>query len=211
MIEGGRVNRISVAVVVDGKYTKNDKGEIAYEPRPKEEIDRIAALVRTAIGFDAKRGDQVEVANLRLAEVPSNPIVEPSGFMSMLQFTKDDLMRGIELFVMGLLGLIALMFGVRPLIRKIVGTESVSVAAAPAAIAAAGGGAIAAAIAAKIPGPTPAEAAAAMPNRTTEMIEIAQVQGHVHAQSVQKVGELADNNPNETAAIVRTWLHENAA
>src|SRR4029077_18136450 len=70
VIEGGRVNRISVAVVVDGNYTKNDKGEMTYEPRSKEEIDRIAALVRSAIGFDAKRGDQVEVANLRLAELP---------------------------------------------------------------------------------------------------------------------------------------------
>ena len=47
VIEGGRVNRISVAVVVDGNYVKNDKGELAYEPRSKEEIDRIAALVRT--------------------------------------------------------------------------------------------------------------------------------------------------------------------
>ena len=71
MIEGGRVNRISVAVVVDGNYSKNDKGEVTYQPRSKEEIDRIAALVRTAIGFDQKRGDQVEVANLRFAETPS--------------------------------------------------------------------------------------------------------------------------------------------
>ena len=54
VIEGGRINRISVAVVVDGNYTKNDKGEINYEPRSKEEIERIAALVRSAIGFDAK-------------------------------------------------------------------------------------------------------------------------------------------------------------
>src|SRR5476651_406400 len=41
VIEGGRVNRISVAVVVDGNYVKNDKGELNYEPRAKEEIDRI--------------------------------------------------------------------------------------------------------------------------------------------------------------------------
>jgi flagellar M-ring protein FliF len=43
------------------------------------------------------------------------------------------------------------------------------------------------------------------------MIDYAQVQGQVHQQSVQKVGELADKNPNETAAIVRAWLHEDAA
>ncbi|MEP7032126.1 MAG: flagellar basal-body MS-ring/collar protein FliF, partial [Pseudolabrys sp.] len=68
--EAGRVNRISAAVLVDGNYTKNDKGEMVYAPRAKEEIDRIAALVRSAIGFDAKRGDQVEVVNLRFAESP---------------------------------------------------------------------------------------------------------------------------------------------
>ena len=44
--EAGRVNRISAAVLVDGNYTKNDKGEVTYQPRSKEEIDRIAALVR---------------------------------------------------------------------------------------------------------------------------------------------------------------------
>jgi len=210
VIEGGRVTRVSVAVVVDGNYTKNDKGELAYEARPKEEIDRIAALVRTAIGFDAKRGDQVEVVNLRLAEVPANPIVEASGFMSMFQFTKDDLMRGIELFVMGLLGLIALLLGVRPLVRKVLTAESGS-AATHTAVAGTSAVAAAVAAAAKLPAPSPAEAAAALPNRAVEMIEIAQVQGAVHAQSVEKVGELADNNPNETVAIVRSWLHEAAA
>jgi flagellar M-ring protein FliF len=45
---------------------------------------------------------------------------------------------------------------------------------------------------------------------TSQMIDIAQVQGQVHAQSVQKVGELADKNPHETVAIIRSWLHEAA-
>ena len=43
------------------------------------------------------------------------------------------------------------------------------------------------------------------------MIDIAQVQGQVHAQSVQKVGELADKNPNEAVTIIRQWLNESAA
>ena len=104
-IEGGRVNRISVAVLVDGTYTRNDKGEMVYAPRAKEEVDRIAALVRSAIGFDQKRGDQVEVVNLRLAEAPQNIIAEPKNWLDFLQFTKDDIMRGVELAVMLLLGL----------------------------------------------------------------------------------------------------------
>jgi flagellar M-ring protein FliF len=43
------------------------------------------------------------------------------------------------------------------------------------------------------------------------MIDIAQVQGQVHAQSVQKVGDLADRNPREAISIIRQWLNENAA
>jgi flagellar M-ring protein FliF len=101
--EAGRVNRVSVAVVVDGNYTKNDKGEVAYQPRPKEEIDRISALVRSAIGFDAKRGDQVEVVNLRFADITPSPINEPAGWMNLIQFTKEDIMRSAEVGVMALL------------------------------------------------------------------------------------------------------------
>ncbi len=90
--EGGRVNRVSVAVLVDGNYNRGANGEAAYQPREKEELDRIAALVRTAIGFDQRRGDQVEVVNLRFAETPATPLNEPTGWLSFLQFTKADIM-----------------------------------------------------------------------------------------------------------------------
>jgi flagellar M-ring protein FliF len=48
-------------------------------------------------------------------------------------------------------------------------------------------------------------------NRTSTMIDIAKVQGQVHAQSVEKVGELAEKNPHEAVSIIRNWLHEEAA
>jgi len=47
-------------------------------------------------------------------------------------------------------------------------------------------------------------------NATAQMIDVAQVQGQVHAQSVHRVGELAERNPNETATIIRQWLTETA-
>ncbi len=111
VIEGGRVNRISVAVLVDGTYGKNDKGESTYQPRSKEELDQIATLVRSAIGFNQKRGDQVEIVNLRFAETQATPITEPSGWLSAFQFTKDDIMRAIEMVVMGLLGFVVMLHG----------------------------------------------------------------------------------------------------
>jgi len=136
--EAGRVNRISAAVLVDGNYTKNDKGAVTYQPRSKEEIDRITALVRSAIGFDTKRGDQLEVVNLRFAETSPIPINEPTGWMAYLQFTKDDIMRFAEQGVMVVLGLVVLLMVVRPLVRRIVTPEGPMTGGAAAFAGAAG-------------------------------------------------------------------------
>ena len=57
VMEGGRLKRLSVAVLVDGVYARGAGGAATYQPRPQEELDRIAALVRTSIGFDRNRGD----------------------------------------------------------------------------------------------------------------------------------------------------------
>ena len=239
VIEAGRVNRISAAVLVDGIYDKNDKGEIIYKPRPKEEIDRIAALVRTAIGFNAKRGDQVEVVNLRFADTTPVPIGGPTGWMSYLQFSRDDIMRYAEMGVMSLLGLIVLFTVVRPLVRRIVTPEGAQMMSAALA-GAAGTAGVAGAIGVAAPGnPTVngpggmtithggngsittsgganisiggGDEAVTISNRTSAMIDVAKVQGQVHAQSVQKVGELAEKNPHEAVSIIRSWLHEEVA
>jgi flagellar M-ring protein FliF len=202
--EAGRVNRISVAVLVDGSYSKNEKGEMVYQERSKEELDRIAALVRSAIGFDQKRGDQVEVVNLKFAEAPLvAPVAEPAGLLGMLQFTKDDVMYVIELGVIMLLSLVVLFMVIRPLVKRILASEELASITGDGAMSALTDGSAQAAGAAGqnlVPGT----------NATAQLIDVAQVQGQVHAQSVHRVGELAERNPSETANIVRQWLSEPA-
>ena len=240
--EAGRVNRISAAVLVDGIYTRNDKGETVYAPRSKEEIDRIAALVRTAIGFDAKRGDQLEVVNLRFAEPTPQPISQPTGWMSYLQFTKDDIMRGAETGVMLLLGIVVVLMVVRPLVRRVVTPEGAEAGRGGAGAKIGPGGVLVDArgqpiVDAKgkpiipagsmivsgdgagsiITGAGPnvsivgGNEQVSISNRTSAMIDVAKVQGQVHAQSIEKVGELAEKNPHEAVSIIRNWLHEEAA
>lgn len=60
----GEVKKLSVAVVVDGQYIKDDQGNFVYQPLPAATLDRIRALVENAIGYDRARGDQIEVSNL---------------------------------------------------------------------------------------------------------------------------------------------------
>jgi len=200
-VEGGRVKRISIAVLVDGNYTRAGGAEASYQPRSKEEIDRITALVRSAIGYDQKRGDQVEVVNLRFADAPAVPAVaEEGGLFSMLRFTTDDIFQGVQMLVVLVLSGLVILFVVRPLIRRIVTPdESVRVIAAPAP---------------EQQAPAVGTLPAAKPkadNPAARLIEVAQIQGEVQQQSIQKVGELADRNPHETVAIIRQWMHESRA
>src|ERR1700688_1138799 len=202
--EAGRVNRLSVAVLVDGSYSKNEKGDLVYQERGKEQLDRIAALVRSAIGFDQKRGDQVEVVNLQFAEAPATvPLAEPTGLLAMLQFTKDDVMYVIELGVMMLLSLVMLFMVIRPLVKRILASEEVA--------SLIGDGTMPALTDGSAQGGGPGQSLIPGTNATAALIDVAQVQGQVHAQSVHRVGELAERNPNETASIVRQWLSETPA
>ena len=159
--------------------------------------------MRSAIGFDQKRGDQVEVVNLKFAEAAcGRAAAEPAGLLGMIALTKDDVMYVIELAVMALLGLVVMFMVIRPLVKRILASEPAAASAQPAAL------------------PVPADASAhpAEPgqnfipgsNATAQLIDVAQVQGQVHAQSVHRVGELAERNPAETASIIRQWLAEPA-
>jgi flagellar M-ring protein FliF len=124
------------------------------------------------------------------------PVAEPTGLLGMLQFTKDDVMYVIELAVMMLLSLVVLFMVIRPLVKRILASEEIAALTGDAMPALTDG--------------SEAGATALLPNATASLIDVAQVQGQVHAQSVHRVGELAERNPNETATIVRQWLSEPA-
>jgi flagellar M-ring protein FliF len=107
----------------------------------------------------------------------------------------------IELIVMMLLSLVVLFMVIRPLVKRILTTEVVP--APPAAPALTDG--------ANADGTGgPGQALIPGSSATAQLIDVAQIQGQVHAQAVHRVGELAERNPNETASIVRQWLSEPA-
>ena len=218
VIEPGRVKRLSVAVVVDGLYTQNADGEVVYEPRPQDQLDRIAALVRSAIGFDSERGDTVEIANLRFAAAPQGmPLESEDSFIPT--FTKSDIMRFAELGVLFLLGLLVLLFVARPLVRRILapdgaggstGTDLVPAERSESAEAQAP----------EDDGETPQltgpdGASGSSKNlpvpQTFEALNMAEQIGEVQAASLKKVGDLIEQNPSEAITIIRNWIHEAAA
>jgi flagellar M-ring protein FliF len=65
----GNVERLSVAVVVDGMFvttTKEDgKTESKWTPRTAEELTKYETLIKNSIGFNAARGDSVKIENIQ--------------------------------------------------------------------------------------------------------------------------------------------------
>lgn len=71
----GSLTRISVAILVDGRYEKGTGKKAAplkYVPRTPDELQKIEALVKSAVGFNPARGDQVTVANIPFQEVAAD-------------------------------------------------------------------------------------------------------------------------------------------
>lgn len=76
----GRIQQISAAVVVDDRVEQLEDGSIERLPRTEEEIDEIASLVRSAIGYSNARGDVVTVVNKPFAELMPLAKQEPLKF-----------------------------------------------------------------------------------------------------------------------------------
>lgn len=76
-LASNKLRRLSVAVVVDDQVTVADDGTVNRVERTPEEISRITRLVKETIGFNAQRGDSVEVINSAFMQpAPLEPLPE---------------------------------------------------------------------------------------------------------------------------------------
>lgn len=95
----GNIKRLTVAVLVNGRYTRPDgvavdeDVELTYEPRTDEEIANLTTIIKNAVGFDANRGDVLEVINMQFEKnnyLASVGIEESGG---MFDFSTPQLIR----------------------------------------------------------------------------------------------------------------------
>jgi flagellar M-ring protein FliF len=212
VLEGGRLRRLSVAVLVDGIYARPAAGgDAIYQPRPQEELDRIGALVRTAIGFDRQRGDQVEVVNLRFADAPQQiELKEQTLMQQLLSFTKEDILRAIELGVIALLTLIVLITVVRPLLKQVLAPDKPKGRDSDGdqSQGGAGGGGGMQSLPYAADGQQMLAAPSSAETPSERMLALAQIKGQIKAQSVEKIGGMVNQNPSDAVAVLRSWVHE---
>ena len=198
--EPGQVQKVAVAVVVDGvwKPAADGKGEPTFTPRSAEDITKIEGLVKAAVGFNAERGDQVAVTPMRFSrDTSAGGGTEAKA--SMLDFNKNDLMRGVELLVLLVTGLLLIFFVLRPLLKSATGPGGV-----PAMIG--GNGLPVTSLQTTIAG---GQAQLAGPEMDMDQrLDIARIEGQVKASSVKKVADFVEQHPEESTSILRAWLHE---
>ena len=208
--EPGEVKKLSVSVAVDGRWTPpaNGRGQPTYAARSAEEIEQIKRLVAAAAGIDEQRGDKIEVLNVRFNRDASQVAAGEGAESSLFDFGREDIMRGVELLVLLVTGVLLIFFVLRPLLKTASGGGAAGQAGAAGGMsvtqlqthavpgmagALAGGGG-----AALLPGPSEME----------QRIDIARIEGQVKASSVKKVADFVDRHPEEATTILRTWVHE---
>jgi flagellar M-ring protein FliF len=197
--EAGIIKHLSVAVLVDGVTTVDDQGQKVHQPRSAEDLQQLTTLIRGAVGYNAERGDKVEVVSMRFADTELPETSSEEGFLGL---EKQDLFKLAEYGALLLLAILALLLVVRPIVTKAVDTVARSqvppqadlLAATPANPALTGpGGSL--------------TVATASDSALEEMIDISRVEGRVKASSVKRVSEIVEKHPEESLAILRSWMH----
>jgi flagellar M-ring protein FliF len=200
-VDGGDVKKVSVAVVVDGS------GEGAtYKPRTAEEMSKITALVRSAMGYDQARGDQVQVSNMPFARMET--AVGTEAPKPLLGLDAGYWFKIIEAAILCLTALLIGLFVAKPLINRMFAAQ----AGAGGTFTLANTSPVAGVLAPPSDGSTPAGdgAQAALPAPSGPQIDTSRIDGQVRESAIKKVGEVVQAHPEEALALIRTWLHQPA-
>jgi flagellar M-ring protein FliF len=213
--EQPRIDRISLAVMVDGSDQPGADGKPQWQPRSAEDLERLTSLVKSAIGYDEKRGDQVNVVSMRFV-VDEQPAPESGGLLGM-HLEKPDFMHLAQTALFGVIGLLALLLVLRPMVTRLT-------ALAPAGLVLADGSAAGGGYPGGIPtlsapsgmaalaGPGSSGAGSSGGGATAAqledeaMISLSQIEGQMRASSLRKLTDIVGKHPDETLTIMRGWM-----
>ena len=189
----GTIKRLTVAVMVDGVYEKNAEGQETYRPRTDEEMEQISALVKSAVGYDANRGDMVEVENMRFASI--EPEITDMGEMLYFGFTKEELMRIAEGLGVAIVAILVILLVIRPLINN-------AFEPAPG-------------VSDKLLTGNPDDDNLLLSNflneddGSDELVNLNKVDGRVKVSSLKKLNSIIEKNPDQAVNVIRSWLYNN--
>ena len=186
----GSVKRLSVAVVVNNKGTKDKKGKVSYKPLTKDELAQVYNLAKEAMGFNQVRGDTLNVVNASFnLEVSEEAAALPAWKDPALQSMAKEIVK--YLLIAGLL--IYLVLGVlKPMMRELVSVGHPVDGAAGGAMgsgAAHSGG---------------MDAAGGM----GDVVQLGGKKAHSYEEDLQLVKGMAKTDPKIVANVVKDWVNK---
>lgn len=178
----GVINRLSVAVMVDGTYEKavdkDGNTSLEYKPRSPEEMQYFEKLVRNIIGYSDERGDQVEIASMEFA-LSSLPAPEPDVVQKWREVFEWLAMPIVYL----LIAVGFLLFVIKPFFR-LLATKQVEGRRRSEVV----------------------ERAAELGVRPEEEEDLSLAPKHLTDQ--ERIFRLAQSDPDRAADLIRRWLRE---
>ncbi|THF65709.1 flagellar basal body M-ring protein FliF [Pseudothauera nasutitermitis] len=175
----GQIRRLSVAVVVNHRSEVNANGQVVNVPLTEEEIARITNLVREAVGYNATRGDSLNVA--------ASPFVATGGG-PVGPLWKDPQVIGMGMeagkyLLIALAVLLAYLAVIRPLLRVVVPPREEA--------------------------EEEEEDEDAYEDDAEVTLSEEALAGETFEQRVERARELARDNPKLIAELIRTWMGVN--
>jgi flagellar M-ring protein FliF len=172
----GKIKRLSVSVLVDGSMAGNPP---QYQARTPEEMAKYLELVKSSVGFDEKRGDQVQLENIQF-----DKSLELENLKEAEKQWQWDLGVNIAIWSLGAIFVLWFLFKILlPMVRWVTTTVEV----APG----------------QLGGPPTPEQLEAMEE---EMRLARQAQENVEIR--KSVGDFVGTDPKYAAAILRKWMRE---
>lgn len=220
--EAGNINKISVAVLVDGTYKEGTDGNMGYAPRSEEEMKKLRTLVSSAIGYDEKRGDKIELVNMQFTQDSLN--ISETSFFERFRL---ELQSIIQTLIISVVAILAILLVLRPAVSKMARTaaapservsnemallqginsapsgrplapaaSSPSISSySPSSSASVGG--IGASLETSFERNAPAQ---------EELIDVANIKGGMRSSSMTKINEIVEKYPEETMGVLRQWI-----
>jgi flagellar M-ring protein FliF len=179
----GQLQRLSVAVIVDGTYEKTVAGsgkdqeeQLKYIPRTVDEIQALENIVKRAVNYDEVRGDKVEVANIAF-NTDEKEIMEPNATAGLMDQVKSH-GNIIKYGVAALFVIFAFFFIIRPVTRWLTETSWEDV-----------------------------DLLEHLPNTVAELEKKYSEQGEL-TDYVGQVAQLISSNQEDSGRLLKQWLKE---
>ncbi len=179
----GRLQRLTVAVLIDNMRTTTKDGKVTAAPLTQDQLDHVTQLVKDTVGFNAERGDSVNVVNSPFLE-DAQP---EAGELQTVPLWEQPWVLNVAKIVAGLIIILVLVFSVlRPLMKSLLGpTRQLMQAALP------GGGTV-----------DDAPTSRGGEGGTQQATPLA------YEQQLAQAKTLVGQDPKRVAQVVRAWTAE---